>query len=96
MSEKVYEHIVLETEGGKVWFRRVAGQSEQAEIITADAGVIECLTALAKENPDIITVLTEEGEEQIHCIAGKGLAIQIVPCSGAVEFWIERPVSIED
>ena len=90
MEDREYEHVILEVDGQKIWIRRAIGQEEKAEILTDDAGVIECLTALAAENPDVITVLTEEGEEHFHCVAGKELVVHFVPCSGSLEFWIEK------
>ena len=84
-----YEHICFEVDGRKIWIRRKAGQSEKAEIITSDPGAIEHLTALAKENPDIVDVLTEEGEENFHCVVGGELSFHLIPASGGLEFWVE-------
>ena len=79
------------TEGNAdVFIRRRIEQEDQAEIITKDPGVAECLTKMGEANPDVIEILTEEGEENFHCIVGKEVMIHFVPSSGAIEFWIER------
>ena len=79
------------TEGNEdVFVRRRIDQEDAAEIITKDPGVAECLTKMGEANPDVITILTEEGEENFHCIVGKEVLIHFVPSSGAMEFWIEK------
>ena len=79
------------TEGNEdVFIRRRIDQEDAAEIITKDPGVAECLTELGRANPDVITILTVEGDEDFHCIVGKEVLIHFVPSSGAIEFWIER------
>ena len=88
---KEYEHIRLTVDGNPdIWFRRRCDQTEKAEIITSDKGVIEVLTGLAKENPEIISILTEEDEEQLHAIVGKELVIEIRPSDGSISFWTEK------
>lgn len=81
---------ILTEENADVFIRRRISQENTAEIITKDPGVAVCLTNLGKENPDVITILTEEGDEDFHCIVGKEVLIHFVPSSGAIEFWIER------
>ena len=79
------------TEGNEdVFIRRRIDQEDAAEIITKDPGVAECLTKMGEANPDVIAILTEEGEENFHCIVGKEVLIHFVPSSGAMEFWIEK------
>ncbi len=90
MGELAYEHITLEMNGKKSWIRRSIDQEEKAEIFTDDATIMKCLTEIAKTNPEVITVLTEEGEEHFHCIVGKELSVHLDPCSGSLEFWIEK------
>lgn len=86
-----YEHTRLSVEGKPdVWFRRRVGQEKQAEIITDDKEVMEILTGLAKENPEIVEILAEEGDEHFHAIAGPELVIELKPSAGSICFWIEQ------
>ena len=95
-GENEVEMTRIITEGNEdVFIRRRTDQDDAAEIITKDPGVAECLTELGKVNPDVITILTEEGDENFHCIVGKEVLIHFVPSSGAMEFWVEKFVGEE-
>ncbi len=91
MSERKYGHFCLDTGKGKIWFRWPEdSKEERGEILTDDPGIISCLAALAANNPDVINILTEEGEENLHCIVGPELKCCIMPAQGNVEIWIEK------
>lgn len=97
MEEKKYSHIAIETERGKVWFRYAEGSEEaKTEILTDNPAIIQCLTNLSKVKPNAITVLTEDGEEHFHCIAGPELQICIIPATGSIEYWIVEPEEDEE
>lgn len=84
-------HICLDTGNGKVWIRQKEnGDKWEAEVMSSDAGVNECIAGLADDNPDVVNVLTEEGEENLHCIVGPEFKICLVPAYGNVEIWIEK------
>ena len=89
--EENYCHICLDTGNGKVWIRQKEnGDKWEAEVMSSDAGVNECIAGLAEDNPDEVNVLTEEGEENLHCIVGPEFKICLVPAYGNVEIWIEK------
>lgn len=91
MEEKKYGQISVDTGEGKVWIRWSEDSEEQkAEVLTNDPGIIECITGLAASNPDIIDVLTEDGEENLHCVVGPEFKFCLVPAHGNIEIWIEK------
>ena len=91
MEEKKFGHISLDTGNGKVWIRQAKnGEKWEAEILSSEHGINVCLTGLAAENPDVINIVTEEGEENLHCIVGPEVKICLVPAKGNVEIWIEK------
>ena len=84
-----YDSLCIDRGDKKVWIRRRMDCQTQAEILTDNPGTIKFLSGLAKENPEIINVLTEEGETHFHCIVGRELSINFTPATGQVEFWAE-------
>ena len=91
MEEKKYGQISVDTGKGKVWIRWPEnGDKWEAEVMSSDDGVNECIAGLANDNPDVVNVLTEEGEENLHCIVGPEFKICLVPAYGNVEIWIEK------
>lgn len=97
MEEKKYGQYILETGNGKLYFRYAEGSEDaKAEILTDNPVAIQCLTNMAKENPDVITVLTKEGEEHFHCIVGPEFQIFVIPATKSIEYWIVKPDEDEE
>lgn len=100
VTEKVegeVEHTKISVEGYQdLWIRRRTDRTDRAEIMTDDPAYIEALTRLAKENPDIISALTEPEEGGALFGAGRELIINVVPATGCLEFWVEKYVPDKD
>ena len=96
MEKAGYGHSVLEVEDGKVWIRQNLHDAKKAEILTDSQRVIKVLSKMASENPDVVSILTEEGEEHFHCIVGPEVSINIRPCGCTFEWWIETEALVEE
>ena len=81
-----YQNIKIELPSGVIWFRRSLDQTEKAEILTNHGDIANVLRDIAADYPEIVTVLTEEGEENFHCVVGPELTLMIPPCSGVLEW----------
>ena len=85
-----YEHVVIQYSNGEIWIRRADDQEEEAEIISNQPGVSECLKQLAEKNPDVIDVIADDETQGVHAIVKRALHIEVLPATGDLSFIIEE------
>ena len=90
-----YEHVKIQYPNGEIWIRRADDQEEEAEIISNQPGVAECLKELAEKNPDVINVIADDDSQEIHAIVKRALHIEVLPATGDLSFIIEDVLSGE-
>lgn len=91
------KHAKISVEGYQdLWIRRRTDRTDRAEIMTDDPAYIEVLTRVAKENPDIISALTEPEDGGALFSVGRELIVNVVPATGCLEFWVEKYVPDEN
>ena len=87
---KNYEQVKIQYPNGEIWIRRADDQEEEAEIISNQPGVAECLKELAEKNPDVINVIADDDAQEIHAIVKAALHIEVLPATGDLSFIIEQ------
>ena len=90
-----YEQVKIQYPNGEIWIRRADDQEEEAEIISNQPGVAECLKELAEKNPDVINVIADDEAREIHAIVKRALHIEVLPATGDLSFIIEDVLSGE-